>query len=141
MDRLTPEARSKNMARIRSRDTIPELAVRKFMHAYGLRFRLHRRDLPGKPDLVFAGRRTVLFVHGCFWHGCPRCVDGTREVKSNKPYWSTKISGNRERDAKHVASLRAAGWKVFKVWECEVRDQTRLQHLANRIKRLPSTRR
>ena len=136
MDRLTPEARSNNMARIRSRDTTPELAVRKLMHAHGLRFRLHRRDLPGKPDLVFVGRRAVLFVHGCFWHGCPRCVDGTRKVKSNKSYWSTKISGNRERDARHVTSLRADGWKVFTVWECESRDQKHLQRLANRIKRL-----
>ena len=133
MDRLSPEARSKNMGRIRSRDTAPELAVRSYLHAKGLRFRLHRRDLPGKPDLVFAGRHAVLFVHGCFWHGCPRCVDGTRRVKSNVPYWSAKVEGNRARDKRNIAALRQMGWSVFTVWECEIKHEPRLARLAKRI--------
>lgn len=125
------------MGRIRSRDTSPELAVRKYLHAKGLRFRLHRRDLPGKPDLVFVGRRAVLFVHGCFWHGCPHCVDGTRKVKSNTGYWTTKISGNRQRDTRHVAALQAAGWSVFTIWECEISVQSVLSRVGRRIKALP----
>ncbi|WP_018457414.1 very short patch repair endonuclease [Bradyrhizobium sp. WSM4349] len=139
MDRLTPEARSRNMARIRSRDTTPEVVVRKLMHAQGLRFRLHRRDLPGKPDLVFAGRRVVLFVHGCFWHGCPKCIDGTRKVKSNQTYWHPKIAGNRERDARHAAALQANGWKVFTIWECDARERKLLDRIAKKIKSLPQT--
>lgn len=137
MDRLTPEARSKNMSRIRDRDTSPELTVRRFLHQSGLRFRLHRRDLPGKPDLVLAGRRACVFVHGCFWHGCPKCVDGTRRVKSNVPYWSGKIAGNRERDARHAAALKKAGWKVFVIWECGTRSEKTLATLASRLKKLP----
>lgn len=125
------------MARIRSRDTTPELAVRKVMHAHGLRYRLHRRDLPGKPDLVFPSRRAVLFVHGCFWHGCPKCVDGTRKVKSNQTYWNPKIAGNRERDARHAATLRADSWKVFTVWECEATALKHLNRVAAQIKKLP----
>ncbi|WP_142252688.1 very short patch repair endonuclease [Bradyrhizobium sp. UNPF46] len=137
MDHLTPEARSRNMARIPSRDTAPELVVRKFLHAHGLRYRLHRRDLPGKPDLVFSGRRAVLFVHGCFWHGCPKCIDGTRKVKSNQAYWNPKIAGNRERDARHAATLQASGWKIFTVWECETVDSQQLHRLAKKIMRMP----
>lgn len=124
------------MGRIRSRDTTPELAARRFLHAKGLRFRLYRRDLPGKPDLVFAGRHAVLFVHGCFWHGCPHCVDGTRKVKSNSGYWTAKISGNRQRDAKHADALRASGWTVFTIWECEILDPSVLSGLARHIKAL-----
>src|SRR5581483_12383949 len=137
MDRLSPESRSRNMARIRSRDTTPELAVRKVIHAHGLRYRLQRHDLPGKPDLVFPGRRAVLLVHGCFWHGCPKCIDGTRQVKSNQTYWNPKIAGNRERDARHTASLRAGGWNVFVIWECEATDPKQIKRLAARIKNLP----
>jgi DNA mismatch endonuclease, patch repair protein len=136
MDKLTPYARSLNMSRIRSRDTSPELAVRRALYKAGLRFRLHVRTLPGKPDLVFSSRRACVFVHGCFWHGCPNCVDGTRKVKSNRAYWSAKIEGNRRRDARHVASLRAAGWAVFVIWECQVRETARLNRLARKIKTL-----
>lgn len=140
MDKLTPEARSRNMSRIRSRDTLPELDVRRFLHRHGLRFRLHRRDLPGKPDLVFNTRRACVFVHGCFWHGCPRCIDGTRLVKSNAGYWSAKVIGNRERDVRHAASLEEAGWRVFVVWECEAKDPNRLSSLAAALKSLPAVR-
>lgn len=137
MDKLNPQARSQNMSRIRSRDTSPELVVRSYLHRSGLRFRVHARNLPGKPDLVFSGRRALLFVHGCFWHGCPRCVNGTRKVKSNVRYWSAKIEGNRARDARHVAALKEAGWSVFIIWECDVPNAARLARLARRIKSLP----
>jgi DNA mismatch endonuclease (patch repair protein) len=139
MDTLTPQARSLNMSRIRSRDTSPELIVRSFLHRAGLRFRLHRKDLPGKPDLAFASRHACIFVHGCFWHGCPNCIDGTRRVKSNVGYWSQKVAGNRERDARHIAELDDACWNVFVVWECETRDHDRLAKLAAQIRELPKS--
>ena len=136
MDKLSPSARSMNMSRIRSRDTSPEIAVRRALHKEGLRFRLHVRNLPGKPDLVFPSRRACVFVHGCFWHGCPNCVDGTRKVKSNRSYWSPKIEGNRERDARHVAALHDAGWSVFVIWECQVREPARVAQLRRKLKAL-----
>ncbi|MNS36130.1 Very short patch repair protein [compost metagenome] len=122
-DKLTPERRSANMASIRSRDTAPEMAVRKLAHALGYRFRLHRKDLPGKPDLVFPGRKAVIFVHGCFWHQHPdpQCKDG-RRPKSRPGYWGPKLDGNLTRDARRQAELEAAGWKVLVVWECRTRD-------------------
>ena len=138
MDKLTPEARSWNMSRIRSVNTSPELAVRRFLHAEGLRFRLHRRDLPGKPDIVLPGRRACVFVHGCFWHGCPYCIDGARKVKSNRAYWSEKVAGNRARDERHRAALESAGWTVYTIWACEARNDERLVALAENIKRLPA---
>jgi DNA mismatch endonuclease (patch repair protein) len=141
MDKLTPYARSRNMSRIRSRDTAPELLVRRFLHREGLRFRLHGRHLPGKPDLVFAGRKTCVFVHGCFWHGCPNCIDGTRKVKSNTGYWNGKVAGNRARDARHVAQLRDDGWRVFVVWECETKNPGRLGELSAEIKALSEKKR
>lgn len=137
MDKLTPKSRSQNMSRIRSRDTLPELSVRRFLHGRGLRFRLHQRGLPGRPDLVFVGRRACVFVHGCFWHGCPHCVDGTRKVKSNASYWSRKIAGNRDRDQRHRAALEDAGWAVFVIWECEIRNTDRLPELVEQIAALP----
>jgi len=137
MDRLSPAARSRNMSRIRSRDTAPEVAVRRFLHSQGLRFRLHVRALPGKPDLVFGRRHVCLFVHGCFWHGCPHCTDGTRRVKSNVPYWSEKVAGNRARDERHRAALESAGWTVLVFWECELRNAGRLAALMEQIKALP----
>jgi DNA mismatch endonuclease (patch repair protein) len=122
-DKLTPERRSANMASIRSRDTAPEMAVRKLAHALGYRFRLHRKDLPGKPDLVFPGRKAIIFVHGCFWHQHPdpQCKDG-RRPKSRPGYWGPKLDGNLTRDARRQAELEAAGWKVLVVWECRTRD-------------------
>lgn len=138
MDKLTREARSWNMSRIRSVNTSPEIAVRRFLHGQGLRFRLHRRDLPGKPDIVLPGRGTCVFVHGCFWHGCPHCVDGTRKVKSNTAYWSAKIAGNRARDDRHRAALKAAGWAVYVIWACETLNEKRLTAFAAEIKALPA---
>ena len=122
MDKVSPDRRSRNMARIPSRDTAPEMAVRRYLHARGFRYRLHRKDLPGKPDIVFARRRLCIFVHGCFWHGCSRCIDGTRAVRSNQTYWLGKIAGNRARDERHRAALQAAGWQVLVIWECQARN-------------------
>lgn len=128
VDKLTPEKRSANMGRIRSKDTKPEIAVRRLVHAMGYRFRLHRKDLPGKPDLVFPGRRAVIFVHGCFWHqhSAEACLDG-RKPKSNTGYWSEKLERNVRRDAVARESLIQAGWTVLTVWECEIRDTARLR--------------
>jgi DNA mismatch endonuclease (patch repair protein) len=133
MDNLSPERRSENMRRIRSQDTSPELEVRRFLHRQGLRYRLHQRDLPGKPDLVFPTIGACLFVHGCFWHGCKRCVDGTRRVKSQSRYWTKKISGNRKRDKRNVRALIKSGWSVYVVWECELRRPSRLRAIARQL--------
>jgi DNA mismatch endonuclease (patch repair protein) len=127
-DTLSPARRSENMRRVRSQHTRPELLVRSLTHRMGFRFRLHRQDLPGKPDLVFASRRKVIFVHGCFWHGHgdPNCVDGRRKPKSNLAYWLPKLARNRERDRQSEAALLALGWRVLVVWECETRDAAAL---------------
>lgn len=108
------------MSRIRSKDTQPELRVRKYLHAAGLRYRLHGAALPGKPDLVFASRRLCVFINGCFWHGCMRCTDGLRRPKTNRTYWLPKISRNKARDKRNIRRLREAGWKVLTIWECEI---------------------
>lgn len=119
------------MALVRSVDTKPEMAVRRLVHGMGYRYRLHCRDLPGKPDLVFRSRRSVVFVHGCFWHrheGCPLA----RLPKSKVEFWTVKLEGNRERDARKVAALQEAGWRVCVVWECELKDK---ELLAQRLRR------
>src|ERR1700689_5110648 len=107
----TDEIRSATMRAVKSKDTKPELEVRSLIHHLGYRFRLHRRDLPGTPDLVFPGRRKVIFVHGCFWHGhdCPR---GSRVPKANQNYWMRKVARNRERDLASQRALTASGWRV-----------------------------
>jgi DNA mismatch endonuclease, patch repair protein len=131
-DTLTPERRSENMRRIKSKGMKPELAVRQLAHRLGYRYRLHRKDLPGKPDLVFGPAHKAIFVHGCFWHGHddPACRDG-RAPRSNQSYWLPKLTRNKGRDAASVAALKAAGWHVLVVWECETRDaavlRTRLE--------------
>jgi DNA mismatch endonuclease (patch repair protein) len=119
-DVFSPEKRSAVMARIRGRDTGPELKLRRLLHAAGYRYRLHGPGLPGRPDLVFTRRRAAVFVHGCFWHGhdCPR---GARAPKANAAYWAAKIARNRARDAGVEARLRASGWTAHTVWECELR--------------------
>lgn len=119
MDRISQAARSANMRRIASKGTKPELAVRRLVHGMGFRYRLHRHDLPGRPDLVFPGRRKVIFVHGCFWHQHPGCKRAHRP-QSNLDYWVPKLQRNQERDAAHRVRLGALGWDVFVVWECEV---------------------
>lgn len=125
MDKITPERRSANMARIRSANTKPEMIVRQIAHRLGYRFRLHRRGLPGKPDLVFVARKKIIFVHGCYWHGHGCKVGGTG-AKSNKGYWGPKIAGNRKRDDLAITELRASGWKVLIIWECETRLEAKL---------------
>lgn len=120
-DVFTAEKRSAVMARVRSRDTSPERAVRRILTALGLRYRLQRRDLPGSPDIVMAGRRVAIFVHGCFWHGHD-CKRGARAPKANAQYWSAKIVRNTARDTAAQAALEAAGWTVVIVWECELKD-------------------
>lgn len=108
------------MRSVTSKDTRPELAVRRLLHSLGYRYRLHRGDLPGTPDLVFPSRHKVIFVNGCFWHGhnCPR---GARTPATNTDYWVLKILRNRRRDACSIAALENSGWSVFSIWECEVR--------------------
>jgi DNA mismatch endonuclease (patch repair protein) len=115
-------SRSENMRRIRSRDTAPELTVRRALRESGFSgYRLHRRDLPGNPDIVFIGRKKAIFVHGCFWHG-HTCPEGLRKPKSNVDYWLPKIQGNRDRDENAIHQLHAAGWSVLVLWECEIED-------------------
>jgi DNA mismatch endonuclease (patch repair protein) len=124
VDVLTPAQRQLNMSRIRGKDTKPELLVRRGLHALGFRFRLHRKDLPGRPDLVFPARRAVIFVHGCFWHShdCPMC----KMPATRAEFWRAKIAGNRDRDEQAVRALTAAGWRVLVVWECALRGPSRL---------------
>jgi DNA mismatch endonuclease (patch repair protein) len=126
MDKLSPERRSANMRRIRSKDTSPELALRKLIHGLGYRFRLHRKDLPGKPDLVFPSRRKVIFVHGCFWHQHRGCIDG-RMPKSNTSYWLPKLANNKTRDKKNRSRLARLGWKSLVIWDCQTRDGKKLK--------------
>lgn len=129
MDKLTTGRRSENMRQIRNRNTVPELAIRKLCREAGFTgYRLHRKDLPGKPDLAWIGRKRAIFVHGCFWHGHD-CAEGIRKPKSNQNYWIPKIERNRQRDADNIAALAAAGWKVFVVWECEISKKNLLKNL------------
>jgi DNA mismatch endonuclease, patch repair protein len=125
MDRLTPGKRSAHMRRIRKRNTKPELIVRRVAHALGFRFRLHRRDLPGTPDLVLPRHRTTIFVHGCFWHQHASCRLA-RQPKSRLDYWLPKLARNIERDGETRSSLEAAGWRCVVIWECETKDQEAL---------------
>jgi DNA mismatch endonuclease (patch repair protein) len=130
-DTRTPEQRSRIMASVRSRDTGPEKRVRSFLHRMGYRFRLHVRDLPGRPDIVLPRHQTAIFIHGCFWHGHKGCRKGGRP-KSNVEFWTEKIEKNIMRDAAAIASLRALGWKVLVIWQCELRNEGVLR---NRIER------
>jgi DNA mismatch endonuclease (patch repair protein) len=125
-DVFTPEKRSAVMRRVRGRDTSPELKVRRLLWAMGVRYRLHRKDLPGKPDIVLAGRRLVIFVHGCFWHGHD-CARGARVPTQNRGYWEAKVSRNRDRDQASGAALEALGWRVLTLWECTLRDEAALE--------------
>lgn len=119
----SPETRSYNMSRIRGRDTKPEMLIRRGLHARGFRFRLHARDLPGRPDLVFPRRRAVILIHGCFWHGhdCPMF----RLPASRADFWQTKIEATRARDARAADALAEAGWRQLTIWECAVRGPAR----------------
>ena len=130
MDTISPVRRSKNMRRIPSAGTAPEMAVRRLVHSLGYRYRLRKKDLPGKPDLVFAPRRKVIFVHGCFWHQHtePSCRI-VREPKSNRGYWAPKLNRNKQRDVEHEDALGRAGWETLTIWECEIeRDVQSVEH-------------
>lgn len=123
VDHLTPEKRSEAMSRVRGKDTTPEMKVRRMVHGMGYRFRLHPKDLPGKPDLVFPRLGRVIFVHGCFWH-MHRC---RRPPKSRVGYWNAKFEENKKRDRRVRRQLRALGWDVLVVWECWTKQSERLE--------------
>ncbi|WP_375312849.1 very short patch repair endonuclease [Bradyrhizobium sp. A5] len=130
----TSPERSAQMARVRGRDTKPEMRVRRALHAAGLRYRLHAKGLPGRPDLIFPSRRAVVFVHGCFWHRHPDPdCKLARLPKSRLDFWLPKLEGNRARDERVKAELKRLGWKVFEVWECQIKDDD-LRAVAKRIK-------
>lgn len=123
------------MRRVRQENTAPEMAVRRFLHARGLRYVLHCRALAGRPDLVFPRRRCVVFVHGCFWHGHD-CRHGSVKAKTNQEYWKRKLDQNQARDKRQQRQLRASGWRVSVIWECETDDEATLAALASRLLRL-----
>lgn len=122
-DVFDPAKRSAVMRRVKGRDTGPEKTIRRLLTALGARYRLHRKDLPGNPDIVMPGRRLAIFVHGCFWHGHD-CARGARIPKTNRDYWLGKVARNRERDVVSRTSLEAAGWRVETIWECDMKDET-----------------
>lgn len=137
VDSLTPAERSERMSRIRGKDTKPELWVRRYLHARGFRFRLHPKDLPGRPDIVLPKYGAVVLVHGCFWHGhhCQKGrIPGTRSA-----FWEAKFTANRTRDARNTRKLRRLGWRVYKVWECDLAKTARrikvLGQLEERLRR------
>lgn len=129
-----PETRSYNMSRIQAKDTKPEMIVRKFLHANGFRYRLHVKDLPGKPDLVLPKYNSVIFVHGCFWHAHEGC-DYFKIPKTRTEWWKNKLYRNKERDKKNIKSLRREGWNVIIIWECEQKknQQHTLFNLINNL--------
>ena len=127
MDNISKARRSANMARIRGKDSVPELFVRCLIHKMGYRFRLHRRDLPGTPDIVFPGRRKVIFVHGCFWHRHSDCRKSYMP-KSRVDFWQQKFSENKARDIRALKALKALNWSVLVVWECEAREDAMLEN-------------
>jgi DNA mismatch endonuclease (patch repair protein) len=124
--------RSAVMRRVKGRDTAPELKVRRALTALGARYRLHRAELPGKPDIVMPGRRLAIFVHGCFWHGHD-CARGARVPKANRDYWVGKVERNRARDARCREALAALGWRVETIWECDLKDAAALDARLRRL--------
>ncbi|HOO51940.1 MAG TPA: DNA mismatch endonuclease Vsr [Alphaproteobacteria bacterium] len=135
MDNISKEERSRVMASVKQKDTKPEMKVRSFLHRCGLRYRLHDPRLPGKPDLVFPRHGTVLFVHGCFWHGHrEKSCKLARIPKSNILFWKEKITANHERDKRNTEQLRMLGWKVIVVWECQIGNVEFLSKIATQIK-------
>ncbi|MDR3579214.1 MAG: very short patch repair endonuclease [Oryzomonas sp.] len=132
-----PLTRSEVMSRVKAKDTTPELKVRSFLHRSGLRFRIHAKSLPGKPDVVFPSRRCVVFIHGCFWHrhaGCASC----RTPKSRAEFWEKKFRDNVDRDKRVRLELEKRGWKVIVYWECETNNMENLKWLATTIKAMPT---
>lgn len=133
-DIVDRETRSRMMASIRAKNTKPELIVRRYLHSAGFRFRLHRRDLPGTPDIVMPRRHLVIFVHGCFWHKHEGCYYATSPA-SHKKFWAQKLEGNQQRDHKHAQLLIQRGWRVIMLWECGLKHQPdRLDEIISLIK-------
>jgi DNA mismatch endonuclease (patch repair protein) len=135
-DVFTPEKRSAVMRRVKGKDTAPELVVRKALTRMGVGYRLHRADLPGKPDIVLAGRKLAIFVHGCFWHGHD-CARGSRVPKANRAYWTAKVGRNVSRDETHRAALEAMSWRALVLWECGLKDEAGLEDSLRRALSLP----
>jgi len=127
MDKISDSRRSDNMRRITSFNTKPEMAVRHILYSLGYRYRFHRKDLPGKPDLVFASRKKIIFVHGCFWHqhNLATCLD-SRVPKSNRHYWNKKLKNNVQRDIGNQMKLSELGWDILTIWECEIKNDNKL---------------
>lgn len=127
MDKISDSRRSENMRRIVSFNTKPEMAVRRILYSLGYCYRLHRKDLPGKPDLVFASRKKIIFVHGCFWHqhNLTTCLD-SRIPKSNRHYWNQKLKNNVQRDIGNQMRLKELGWDILTIWECEIKNDKEL---------------
>jgi DNA mismatch endonuclease (patch repair protein) len=132
VDTLSPRERSKRMALVRGKNTRPELAVRKLVFSLGYRYRLHARDLPGNPDMVFRNRRKVVFIHGCFWHRHTACALA-RLPKSRLDFWLPKLEGNKERDKRNKKALVRDGWKVLTIWECQLGNMGRLETTIRRF--------
>jgi len=131
VDKLNTEQRSKNMAAVKGKNTAPEIRVRQMLHKMGFRFRLHRKDLPGKPDLVLPKYRLCIFVHGCFWHQHPGCKRATIP-ESNQEFWLTKFQGTLKRDKQAEKELRQQGWRVCIIWECETKKEESLDRVIHR---------
>jgi len=134
-DMFDPQKRSEIMAKVHSDNTTPEIRVRKLLHSMGYRFRLHRCDLPGNPDIVLPKYKTAIFVHGCFWHGCPTCRHAKIRPIANADYWNKKLDRTMERDKNNVAALEQLGWRVIVIWECETKKRC-ADKLTSRIKEL-----
>ncbi len=128
LDRLNPKERSELMRQIRSKDTGPELEVRRLVHKMGYWYRLYQKGLPGRPDMVFPSRKKVIFIHGCFWHG-HLCKAGLNKPRSNKEYWEPKLKRNIIRDQENRSKLKEKGWDVLEIWECQVKDRDHLSIL------------
>lgn len=132
MDRLTPQERSRVMSRVRGKNTLPELLVRRVAYSLGFRFRLHRKELPGSPDIVFPKLRTAIFVHGCFWHSHPGCARASMP-QSRAAFWQSKLARNVERDMAAATALEKMGWHVAVIWECETKNREIIKRLLRRI--------
>lgn len=131
-EKLSKLSRSRLMGRVRSKNTVPEIQVRQLLHKLGFRFRLHKKDLPGKPDLVLAKYRMCIFVHGCFWHQHPNCKRASKPT-NNAEFWGQKLNKNTMRDKENLSALQKLGWNVFVIWECETKDLIELQQKLRNI--------
>jgi DNA mismatch endonuclease (patch repair protein) len=131
-DKFDKTKRSEIMTKVKGENTTPELVVRKLLFSMGFRYRLHRKDLPGKPDIVMPKYKLVIFVHGCFWHGCPTCRHAQIRPADNAEYWNKKLDKNKERDSKNIMELKNNGWNVLVIWECETKKK-KIDLLRNKI--------